>query len=109
VSLSGAASRGDVLNQTITVSDGAGRGFLLRAWVLLRSAGAGAEVQLDLFDLGPKTILYASPSLTTAAEAWVPLEVSGQLPQRAAPQVQVRLLSKGTLSASLDDVSLTLR
>ncbi|MCS6913462.1 MAG: hypothetical protein RMK29_19545 [Myxococcales bacterium] len=103
------AARGDVLNQELTVTDGAGRSFGLTAQVLLREASPGAQLQLDLFDRQAGRVLRASAPLSTPGPSWVELSVLGQLPGGAAPRVQARLLSSGTLTALLDDVTLLLR
>jgi hypothetical protein len=113
LSVTSTAAHGDVLNQILTISDGAGRDFTLTAWARVSRAEAGGgyppALTADLFDLTGSRILVTAPPLADASPEWRQVTAGGQLPQGAAPRVQVRLYARGTVTALVDDVALTLR
>lgn len=110
LSIESAGARGDVLNQPGTLADGAGRDFTITAWARVRSAGASAQLSVDLFDTVKRSVLASAPPLTAASTTgWQLLSATGRLPEGPAPLIQVRIFSKGSISALIDDVSLSLR
>lgn len=111
ISVTAAAAQADVLNQAITITDGANRMVSLGAWVRVVDVGQNGALSVDLFDLATSKVLGTTPQATqkTAGVVFVPIVGAATLPAASPANLQVRVKVSGTITAFVDDLSLTLK
>jgi hypothetical protein len=94
----------NVLNQRLDLAAYGGQAFVASAWVQVSAADSGAQLGLDVFDLLSGQIVASSLWQSGPTTDWRLLTARGQVPTGGA--LQLRIKSRGTLTATVDDTSL---
>jgi hypothetical protein len=104
VLLASTQAQNNVLNQSLRLTTQAGRRFYVTGYVRVSQLSIGSKLALDLFDLTQSQVVAASEAVTQATADWQLVSLSGTVP--SAGQVQLRIVSTGTLTAAVDDLAL---
>ncbi len=104
VQLVSTQAQSNVLNQKLDLAAQAGRSFRVTGYALVSQLTAGSKLALDVFDLGKSQVVATSTAVTATTADWQLLSVSGTVP--TGGNVQLRIVSTGTLTAVVDDLTL---
>lgn len=114
ISITSTAAQDDVLNQEMMIASAASKMFTVQAYVRVLTAGAGASLSVDLYDLNAPAnlkVLARTTPLTapTAGTTFTLITAAGVLPATSPARVQARIRVSGTLTALIDDVGVVLK